>query len=69
MAAFNGREAVQEIHENVERVRRAVPAEYRAERTTAVYSTAVFMYDQHSGLTDEQIALVFEALAWAAESP
>jgi hypothetical protein len=68
VSPFNGREAAQEIHENVERVRRAVLAEYRNGRTTVVYSTAAFMYDQHEGLTGEQIALVFEALAWAAES-
>lgn len=65
--AFNGRAVAARISENAERVRRVVPAEYRAERTPVVYDTARYMYEADSGLTDEQVALVFMALAWASE--
>ena len=64
---MNGRELAKVIEENAERVRRLVPPPYRAGRTRVVYDTARYMHEQDSGLTDEQIVLVFTALAWASE--
>jgi hypothetical protein len=64
--SFNGRAATAKIEENAERVRRLVPPEHRADHALVVYAVAGFMYE-HSGLmNDEQVILVFEALAWAS---